>query len=133
MFIAQSVHHRLFRKCSLSGFKGRVKRKLGHGIILQLKLVQIPFLTRFLLRPFKTQPNKEKCWFVRQQIRSSWNRSNSIGCSQHFSRSQVSCIRGEAKYLTSATRSPLNMFFGLLYPLLFEVSALIPDPAFSKG
>ena len=29
--------------------------------------------------------------------------------------------------------SPLNMFFGLFYALLFEVSALIPDPAFSKG
>ena len=132
MFIAQSFHHRLFRKCSLSGFKGRVKRKLGHGIILQLKLVQIPFLTRFLLRPFKTQPNKEKCWFVRQQIRSSWNRSNSIGCSQHFSCLQVV---SEARLNISelATRSSLNMFFGLLYPLLFEVSALIPDPAFSKG
>ena len=25
------------------------------------------------------------------------------------------------------------MFFGLLYPLLFELSALIPDPAFSQG
>ena len=132
MFIAQSFHHRLFRKCSLSGFKGRVKRKLGHGIILQLKLVQIPFLTRFLLRPFKTQPNKEKCWFVRQQIRSSWNRSNSIGCSQHFSCLQVV---SEARLNISelATRSSLNMFFGLLYPLLFEVSALIPDPTFSKG
>ena len=132
MFIAQSVHHRLFRKCSLSGFKGRVKRKLGHGIILQLKLVQIPFLTRFLLGPFKTQPNKEKCWFVRQQIRSSWNRSNSIGCSQHFSCLQVV---SEARLNISelATRSSLNMFFGLLYPLLFEVSAIIPDPAFSKG
>ena len=70
---------------------------------------------------------------MRQQIRSSWNRSNSIGCSQHFSRLQVSWIRGEAKYLTSATRSPLNMFFGLLYPLIFEVSALIPDPASSQG
>ena len=73
------------------------------------------------------------CWFVRQQLRSSWNRSKSIGCSQHLSRLQVSFIRGQAKYLTSATRSPLNMFFGLLYPLLFELSALIPDPAFSKG
>ncbi|RMX51036.1 hypothetical protein pdam_00024559, partial [Pocillopora damicornis] len=40
--------------------------------------------------------------------------------------------RGKAKYLTSATRSPLNMFFGLFYPLLFELSALIPDPAFSQ-
>ena len=72
-------------------------------------------------------------WFVRQQLRSSWNRSKSIGCSQHLSRLQVSCIRGKAKDLTSATRSPLNMFFGLLYPLLFELSALIPDPAFSQG
>ena len=41
--------------------------------------------------------------------------------------------RGKAKYLTSATRSPLNMFFGFFYPLLFELSALIPDPAFSQG
>ena len=73
------------------------------------------------------------CWFVRQQLRSSWNRSKSIGFSQHPSRLQVSCIRGKAKDLTSATRSPLNMFFGLLYPLLFELSALIPDPAFSQG
>ena len=132
MFIAQSVHQRLFRKCSLSGIKGRVRRKLGHGIILQLKLVQTPFLTRFSLRPFKTQPNKGKGWFVRQQVGSSWNRSNSIGCSQYFICLQVA---SEARQNISglATRSPLNMFFGLFYPLLFEVSALIPDPAFSKG
>ena len=25
------------------------------------------------------------------------------------------------------------MFFGLLFPLLFELSVLIPDPAFSQG
>ena len=42
-------------------------------------------------------------------------------------------VASEAKYLTSSTRPPLNMFFGLLYPLLFELSALIPDPAFSQG
>ena len=132
MFIAQSVHQRLFRKCSLSGIKGRVRRKLGHGIILQLKLVQTPFLTRFSLRPFKTQPSKGKGWFVRQQVGSSWNRSNSIGCSQYFICLQVA---PEARQNISglATRYPLNMFFGLFYPLLFEVSALIPDPAFSKG
>ena len=41
--------------------------------------------------------------------------------------------RGKAKHLTSATGSPLNMFFGFFYPLLFELSALIPDPAFSQG
>ena len=25
------------------------------------------------------------------------------------------------------------MFFGILFPLLFELSVLIPDPAFSQG
>jgi len=45
----------------------------------------------------------------------------------------VSPIRGKAKYLASATTPPLNMFFDLLYPLLFELFVLIPDPAFSQG
>ena len=48
---------------------------------------------------------KGKGCFVRQQIGSSWNRSNSIGCSQHFSCPQVSCIRGQAVFWSSLSPS----------------------------
>ena len=43
--------------------------------------------------------------------------------------------KGQGKISPDQRRDLLsgNMFFGLFYPILFELSALIPDPTFSKG
>ena len=43
--------------------------------------------------------------------------------------------KGQGKISPDQRRDLLSgdMFFGLFYPLLFELSALIPDPTFSKG
>ena len=44
-------------------------------------------------------------------------------------------VSSEARLNISHRRRDLlsTLYFGLLYPLLFELSALIPDPAFSQG
>ena len=76
---------------------------------------------------------QRKGWFVRQQIGGSWIAqiilvvvNISVDYKSH---------KGQGKISPDQRRDLLsgNMFSGLFYPILFELSALIPDPTFSKG